>query len=218
VEGHKGRHDFASKTMVTSSPKRRSGLKTLLAAPLRLWLTATAKLRQSAKRVYAHASLASELTKPLPMSVVVLDRLSVHGTGEISFGEDCFLYPEIHLETQGAAAITVGAGVVINRGTHLVAMSGITIGKGSMIGEYASIRDANHRREEGVSIRDAGHISSAIVIGNEVWIGRGVTVLGGVTIGDGATVGANAVVTRDVEAGSTVVGVPARPIQKVDNA
>ena len=41
-------------------------------------------------------------------------------------------------------------------------------------------------------------------------IGSGATVLGGVRIGPGATVGAGAVVTRDVPAGATVVGNPAR--------
>ena len=41
-------------------------------------------------------------------------------------------------------------------------------------------------------------------------IGSGALVLGGVRIGAGALVGAGAVVTKDVSAGSTVAGVPAR--------
>jgi acetyltransferase-like isoleucine patch superfamily enzyme len=41
-------------------------------------------------------------------------------------------------------------------------------------------------------------------------IGGGAVILPGITIGEGATVGAGAVVTRDVPAGATVVGNPAR--------
>jgi UDP-2-acetamido-3-amino-2,3-dideoxy-glucuronate N-acetyltransferase len=41
-------------------------------------------------------------------------------------------------------------------------------------------------------------------------IGSGATILCGVTIGENAMVGAGAVVTRDVAAGATVAGVPAR--------
>jgi serine O-acetyltransferase len=49
----------------------------------------------------------------------------------------------------------------------------------------------------------------------DVRIGTGAKLIGPVRIGAGATVGANAVVTRDVAAGETVVGAPARPVVRV---
>jgi serine O-acetyltransferase len=47
-------------------------------------------------------------------------------------------------------------------------------------------------------------------LGKGVVIGAGAKILGPVLIGDGAKIGSNAVVVRDVPAGSTAVGIPAR--------
>ena len=174
-------------------------------------LRIAAPLREGLARLCAHASLAADLGD-LPASVVVLGRIWVYGSRHIRIGENVLLYPGVHLETQGDARIELGDKVVISRGAHLVAMAGVTVGKGTLIGEYTSIRDANHKRDAGQTIRDAGYSAKRITIGDEVWIGRGVTILGGVTIGDKATVGANAVVTRDIPEGVTVVGIPASPI------
>ena len=185
-------------------------LKSLLVAPLRSGLRGTARLRTSAFRIWSHADLSAQLEETLPASVVVLGRSLVYGTQRVRFGDNVLLYPDLYLETQGAAKIEVGDGVVLSRGVHLVAMAGIHIGCGSMIGEYSSLRDANHRRQPGVPIREAGHKAAEISLGREVWVGRGVTIVGGVSIGDYATIGANAVVTRDVPARAVVGGVPAK--------
>lgn len=45
-------------------------------------------------------------------------------------------------------------------------------------------------------------------------VGSSATILCGVTIGEGAIVGAGSVVTKDVPAGATVAGVPAKIIKK----
>lgn len=187
-------------------------LKVVVGVPLRSALKLTRPLRENLTRIYAHSAFAADLATPLPASAVIQGRIEVHGTRRIHVGEDVLFYPGIYLETQEAASIQIGNDVVLSRGVHIVAMAGVTIGPGSMIGEYTSIRDANHARSEAVSIRNAGHTAKPIAIGREVWIGRGATVLGGVSIGDGATVGANAVVTKDVPAGAIVAGVPAVPI------
>lgn len=47
-------------------------------------------------------------------------------------------------------------------------------------------------------------------LGKGVVIGAGAKVIGPVTLGDGARVGSNAVVVKDVPAGATAVGIPAR--------
>jgi len=180
-------------------------------------LGAAARIARSVsgmRRLWAHARLSSELRFPVDASVVVLGVPEVHGTGRVRLGRNLYLYRDLYLETQGDGEIDIASGVVISRGVHLVAFARVEVGAGSMIGEYASIRDANHRFGCQDSLRQSGHTARPIRIGANVWIGRGVTVLGGVSIEDGAVVGANAVVTRDVPAGSVVAGVPARPLER----
>lgn len=185
--------------------------KTLASAVLFPLARAANALRPIA-RAWAHARLSAALRTPVPPSVVVQSTPEVHGTGRIVLGRDLYLYRDLYLETQEDGEIRIGDEVVISRGTHVVAFGSVTIGDGTMIGEYCSIRDANHTFGAGVSIRHSGHEFKPIRIGKRVWIGRGVCVLAGVTIGDGAVVGANAVVTKDVPAGAVVAGIPAKPI------
>ncbi|MBI3745845.1 MAG: NeuD/PglB/VioB family sugar acetyltransferase [Chloroflexi bacterium] len=61
-------------------------------------------------------------------------------------------------------------------------------------------------------INPSVNLSGGVVVGDAVLIGTGAQVLEGRTVADRATVGAGAVVTRDVAAGTTVVGVPAREV------
>jgi len=191
-----------------------AGTKELLSQIIASLLRQSEGLRRNIRRILAHSHLSSMLETRVPASVVVLGRAQVYGTGRVTMGKDLLLYPGLYLETHGEGQIVIGDRVVISSGTHIVSAASVTIGAGSMIGEYVSIRDANHQRVPGVPLRDAGEQATPIIIGKEVWIGRGVTILQGVTIGDGATVGANAVVTGPVEAGATVVGVPAKPIRR----
>lgn len=57
-----------------------------------------------------------------------------------------------------------------------------------------------------------------VQIGDYAYIGSGAVIKQGLTIGAGATVGMGAVVTKDVPPGVTVIGNPARIMEKSNNA
>lgn len=91
----------------------------------------------------------------------------------------------------------------------------VSIGAFTLIAGDVSIVGGDHRTDViGTPMIFAGREELAPTnIGPDVWIGRGATIMAGVNIGGGAIVAAGAVVTRDVEPGAIVGGVPAKLIR-----
>jgi maltose O-acetyltransferase len=107
--------------------------------------------------------------------------------------------------------IELGDDVFLNAGCTILDTARVRIGGSALLGPNVQIYCAEHHKD--AELCSAGlEIARPVEIGEHVWIGGGGIILAGVSIGDGAIVGAGSVVTRDVPAGATVVGNPARPI------
>lgn len=88
-------------------------------------------------------------------------------------------------------------------------------GMGVVIGETAEIGDdvyLYHQVTLGGTSSNMGKRHPTL--GDRIIVGAGAKVLGDILIGDDARIGANAVVVQPVPAGVTVVGIPARPVER----
>jgi acetyltransferase-like isoleucine patch superfamily enzyme len=93
----------------------------------------------------------------------------------------------------------------------------LKIGDDTMIGAHCYIITENHvTSRTDIPYARQGYEGADVVIGKNVWLGCHVTVLPGVTINDNAIIGAGAVVTKNVPAGETWGGVPAKQIVRTD--
>jgi maltose O-acetyltransferase len=122
-------------------------------------------------------------------------------------GPGCVIRPPFHCDY--GFNISLGAGVFLNFNCVILDVVAVTIGDKTQIGPGVQILTADHPR--GATERESGlEFGRPITIGRNVWIGGGALILPGVRIGDNAIIGAGSVVTRDVPAGATAIGNPAR--------
>jgi serine O-acetyltransferase len=106
--------------------------------------------------------------------------------------------------------IEIHPGAVIGRCVFIDHGMGIVIGETAEIGDGSTIY-------QGVTLGGTSLTKGAKrhpTLGRGVIVGAGAKVLGGFTVGDGARIGSNAVVIKEVPAGTTAVGNPARILHK----
>ena len=164
--------------------------------------------------------------------VTVIDPDNTYIDESAEIGKDTIILPGtvIEADVKIAENCTIGPFARLRPGTR--------VSKGAGIGNYAEL--CRTEIGEGTKVKHQCYLGDTVVgrnanigagtitanydgknkyrttIGDEAFIGVGVILIAPVKIGEGAKVGAGSVVTKnkDVKAGETVVGVPARPLVK----
>ena len=108
-------------------------------------------------------------------------------------------------------------GVEIHPGARIGRRFFIDHGMGIVIGETAEIGD-DCTLYHGVTLGGVSWNKGKRhpTLGDGVTVGAGAKILGPFTVGAGAKIGSNSVVVKEVPAGSTVVGIPARIVEGLE--
>jgi sugar O-acyltransferase (sialic acid O-acetyltransferase NeuD family) len=111
----------------------------------------------------------------------------------------------------GKLNVAIKDGVNILTGS--IIESGVTIGEGCLINLNSTI---THESTIGdyTTISPGVHVSGECTIGDNCFLGTGCVILPKIKIGNNVTIGAGAVVNKNIEDNQTVVGIPAKPINR----
>jgi acetyltransferase-like isoleucine patch superfamily enzyme len=142
---------------------------------------------------------------------------------EVKIGQKVKIFDFVNLyECEIGDETLIGTFVEIQRGakigkrcriqSHTFICEGVTIEDEVFVGHgVVFINDKKPTMEK--TLNKTWQLSPVLVKKGSS-IGSGAIIMGGVTIGEKAVIGAGAVVTKDVPAGATVVGVPARALER----
>jgi bifunctional UDP-N-acetylglucosamine pyrophosphorylase/glucosamine-1-phosphate N-acetyltransferase len=131
---------------------------------------------------------------------------------ESRLGDGCDAGPFAHIR----------GGSVLDKGVHVgtnAELKNAKIGAGSKVGHFSYVGDAKLGRDVNVGAGCVfanydGKDKHECQVGDGAFLGSNSTLVAPVKLGAKAKVGAGAVVTKNVPAGVTVVGVPAQPFKR----
>lgn len=146
------------------------------------------------------------------LRITALSRRGVHLADGVTVREQGWIQCSSHPSDPGDG-LWVGARTYIGPRATIGVGGPIVIGRDCQLGANVTLIAENHEvTAEGASAHDV--VRQGIRIGDRCWLGHGATVLDGVELGARCVVGAGAVVTKSFPAGTTLVGVPARPVAR----
>lgn len=108
--------------------------------------------------------------------------------------------------------IEIHPGAIIGKGLFIDHGTGVVIGETTIIKNNVTLF---HNVTLGGTGKEKGKRHPTIE--DNAYIGSGAKILGNINIGKNSKIGANAVVLKDVKANTTVVGIPAIPVNKTIN-
>ena len=148
-------------------------------------------------------------------------RRFVNVADDVKLGRDVAIFEFVNMygceigdESRIGAFVEIQRDAVIGRRvrvqSHTFICSGVHIEDDVFVGHNVTFINDRNPTTEGARTGNWKLETTLVKAGAS--IGSGAVILCGLTIGAGARIGAGAVVTTDVPAGATVVGVPAKPL------
>lgn len=160
----------------------------------------------TARERFPRAHIVGGIGMPKPREI------TMNKAGAVGFEFATVIHPRVEMSRwlELAEGVVICAGTIlttnIRLGRHVQINRSCTIGHDVVMDDYATLAPG-------------ANISGTVHIGKRAYIGAGAVVINGkpgapIVIGEDAVIGAGACVTKSVAARATVVGVPARLLQK----
>ncbi|WP_455359518.1 acyltransferase [Streptomyces sp. SYSU K21746] len=150
---------------------------------------------------------------------------TVFGEPWIHLGDHCVIGEQVTLTAGMMPGLDLGAdpilllgnGVVLGRGSHVIADTRVTIGDDTYCGPYVYITSTNHSYDDPHEpVGKQWPRTDPVEIGPGCWLGTGAVVLPGARLGRNVVVAAGAVVRGEVPDHAVVAGAPARIVRSWD--
>ena len=132
---------------------------------------------------------------------------------DVAISSNCLIYSR---ESDSEGSLYIGKGSRISNNTIIDVCGDVRIGENVAIANNCTIFTHNHKfNSQAKSTWQNGYIVKPVIIEDGAWIGANSTILPGVIISKKSIVAAGSVVTKNVNEGEVVAGVPAKIIKKI---